>query len=127
MANFELDPTRLVPTGHQIIDGGPRCLPRTFVTLAASVACHHEQYLVAEVMPAPTANQIGQVSHQVVDLFNNWGFHVRSAQTWILGVGLFELINAREMKDRVFVLLVVFVKDISYFWEFRLICATRKI
>ncbi|KAE8803383.1 hypothetical protein D1007_20733 [Hordeum vulgare] len=96
MANFELDPERYVPPGHHIIDGGPNRLPRTFITPAIPIARRHEQFIIAEVMPAPPANQVGQVRQDVVDLLQNRGFHVRSAQPWIAGVGLFELRDAGE-------------------------------
>ncbi|KAE8810425.1 hypothetical protein D1007_12899 [Hordeum vulgare] len=47
-------------------------------------------------MHAPAADQVGQVRQDVVDLLHNRGFHVRSAQPWIAGVGLFELRDAGE-------------------------------
>ena len=39
---------------------------------------------------------MGQVREQVVELVNHMGFHVRSAQPWISGVGLFEVRDAGE-------------------------------
>lgn len=53
MAVFELDPTRYVPLGHHIIDGGEARLPRTFVTPPSPIVRRHEAFMVAEVMPAP--------------------------------------------------------------------------
>ena len=53
MENFELDPHRLPPGGHHIIDGEDRRLPRTFFTHANLPPRRHEDYMVAEVMPAP--------------------------------------------------------------------------
>ena len=39
---------------------------------------------------------MGQVREQVVELINHMGFHVRSAQPWISGVGLFEVRDVGE-------------------------------
>ncbi|KAE8817379.1 hypothetical protein D1007_05075 [Hordeum vulgare] len=96
MANFELDPKRYVPRGHNITDSGPDRLPRTFITPAIPIAYRHEQYVIAEVMPDPRADQVAQVRQEVVDLMQNLCFHVRSAQPWIEGVGLLELRDGGE-------------------------------
>jgi hypothetical protein len=53
MANFELDPARWVPLGHQIVDGGPTRLPRTFYTPAVVPAGRHGSYCVALIEPPP--------------------------------------------------------------------------
>ncbi|KAE8774559.1 hypothetical protein D1007_53040 [Hordeum vulgare] len=58
MANFELDRERYVPPGHHIIDCGPNRLPRSFTTPAIPIARRHEQFVIAEVMPASPANLI---------------------------------------------------------------------
>ena len=88
MANFAIDPMLYVPAGHHIIDGGVNRLPRTFVSPPSPMVRSHERFLIAEVMPAPPLDQMGQVREQVVELINHMGFHVRSAQPWISGVGL---------------------------------------
>ena len=90
MANFELDPHRLVPPGHHIIDGGDRRLPRTFFTPAARPPRRHEDYMVAEVMPAPDG-PLGPVREEVVEFLQNRGILVRSAQPWFHGVGLLQV------------------------------------
>ncbi|KAE8776000.1 hypothetical protein D1007_51438 [Hordeum vulgare] len=69
MANFELDPEWYVPPGHHIIDVGPNRLPRSFITPAIPIARRHEQFIIAEVMPAPPANLVGQLVPQ--DLGND--------------------------------------------------------
>ncbi|KAE8794416.1 hypothetical protein D1007_30862 [Hordeum vulgare] len=47
-------------------------------------------------MPAPAVELVAQVRQEVTVLLLNRGFHVRSAQPWIKGVGLFELRDAAE-------------------------------
>ncbi|XBH87214.1 hypothetical protein VPH35_074719 [Triticum aestivum] len=96
MANFAIDPMRYVSAGHHIIDRGVNRLPRTFVSPPSPMVHSHERFLIAEVMPAPPLDQMGQVREQVVELVNHMGFHVRSAQPWISAVGLFEVRDAGE-------------------------------
>ena len=59
MAVYELDPHCFLPDGHQIIDGGPTRLPRTFVTPAVRPARTHENFMVEEVMHPPRRLQWG--------------------------------------------------------------------
>ncbi|XBH90781.1 hypothetical protein VPH35_082346 [Triticum aestivum] len=96
MANFALDPQRYVPVGHHIIDRGVHWLPRTFVSPPSPIVRSHESFMIAEVMPAPPLPRMVQVREQVVELINHMGSHVRSAQPWISGVGLFEVRDAGE-------------------------------
>jgi hypothetical protein len=44
MAVFELDPTPWLPLGHQILDGGPTRLPRTYCTPAVAPPRRHNNY-----------------------------------------------------------------------------------
>ncbi|KAM0880621.1 hypothetical protein ACQ4PT_033457 [Festuca glaucescens] len=53
MANFEIDPAMWLPPGHQIIDGGPTRLPRTFYTPSVRPPRRHETICVAELLPPP--------------------------------------------------------------------------
>ncbi|KAE8814991.1 hypothetical protein D1007_07705 [Hordeum vulgare] len=96
MANFELDPEFFLPPGHNIIDGGPDRLPRTYTTPAVPITRRHERFVIADVHPAPPAEDVIQVRQEVVVLLLHQGLHVRSAQPWIEGVGLFELRDAAE-------------------------------
>ncbi|KAE8769528.1 hypothetical protein D1007_58877 [Hordeum vulgare] len=96
MANFELDPEFFLPPGHNIIDGGPDRLPRTYTTPAVPIIRRHERFVIADVHPAPPAEDVIQVRQEVVALLLHQGLHVRSAQPWIEGVGLFELRDAAE-------------------------------
>uniref|UniRef100_A0A8I6Y7E8 DUF7597 domain-containing protein n=1 Tax=Hordeum vulgare subsp. vulgare TaxID=112509 RepID=A0A8I6Y7E8_HORVV len=96
MANFELDPEFFLPPGHNIVDGGVDWLPRTFTTPAVPITRCHERFVIATVHPAPPADEVIQVRQEVDALLLHQGFHVRSAQPWIEGVGLFELRDAAE-------------------------------
>ena len=75
MANYELDPQRFVPVGHHIIDGGVCRLPRTFFMPAARPTRRHEDYMVAEVMPAPDG-PLGLVHEEVVQFLQDSGIMV---------------------------------------------------
>ncbi|KAE8769096.1 hypothetical protein D1007_59367 [Hordeum vulgare] len=90
MENFELEPERFLPPGHNIIDAGPDRLTWTYTMLDVPITRHHEQYVIAEVLPAPPADIMVQVRQEVVALLHHRGLHVRSPQPWIKGVGLFE-------------------------------------
>ncbi|KAI4997963.1 hypothetical protein ZWY2020_053305 [Hordeum vulgare] len=96
MANFELDPKFFLPPGHNIIDGGPDRLPRTYTTPAVPITRRHEHFVIADVHPAPPADHVVQVRQEVAALLLHRGLHVRSAQPWIEGVGLFELRDAAD-------------------------------
>ena len=91
MASFDLDPEFFLPPGHNIIDGGPDRLPRTYTTPAVPITRRHERFVIADVHPAPSADNVIQVRQEVAALLLHQGLHVRSAQPWIEGVGLFEL------------------------------------
>ncbi|KAK1649168.1 hypothetical protein QYE76_066973 [Lolium multiflorum] len=58
MANFEVDPTPWLPHGHQIIDGGPTRLPRTFYSPSVDPPRRHDNICVAELMPPPPGQLI---------------------------------------------------------------------
>ena len=67
MANFPLDPMQYVPAGHHIIDAGDARWPPTYVTPHVPIVHHHEDYMLAEVMPVPAANEIGAAHEEVAD------------------------------------------------------------
>ncbi|KAE8766765.1 hypothetical protein D1007_61971 [Hordeum vulgare] len=96
MVNFELDPEFFLPPGHNIIDGRLDWLPRTYTTPAVPITRRHERFVIADVHPAPPANNMIHVRQEVAALLLHRGLHVRSAQQWIEGVGLFELRDAEE-------------------------------
>uniref|UniRef100_A0A8I6WVX7 DUF7597 domain-containing protein n=1 Tax=Hordeum vulgare subsp. vulgare TaxID=112509 RepID=A0A8I6WVX7_HORVV len=96
MENFELDPEFFLPPGHNIIDGGPDRLPRTYTMPAVPITRRHERFVIADVHPAPPADNVIQVRQEVAAFLLHRGLHVRSAQPWIEGVGLFELRDAAE-------------------------------
>ena len=90
MANFALDPAPFVPPGFEIIDGGPRRLPRTFYSPAVAPDRQHEEYAIAIVEPAPLPEEALIFRNMVSDfVVNNLGRAVLDAQPWIQGVGLF--------------------------------------
>uniref|UniRef100_A0A8I7B6R8 DUF7597 domain-containing protein n=1 Tax=Hordeum vulgare subsp. vulgare TaxID=112509 RepID=A0A8I7B6R8_HORVV len=60
MANFELDPEFFLPPGHNIIDGGPDRLPRTYTTPAVPITRRHERFVIVDVHPAPPADNVVQ-------------------------------------------------------------------
>uniref|UniRef100_A0A8I6YG99 DUF7597 domain-containing protein n=1 Tax=Hordeum vulgare subsp. vulgare TaxID=112509 RepID=A0A8I6YG99_HORVV len=96
MANFELDPEFFLPPGHNIIDGGMDRLPRTYTMPAVPITKRQERFVIADVHPVPPADNVVQVRQEVAALLLHQGLHVRSAQPWIEGVGLFELRDAAE-------------------------------
>ncbi|KAE8768979.1 hypothetical protein D1007_59485 [Hordeum vulgare] len=60
MANFELDPEFFLPPGHNIIDGGPDRLPRTYTMPDVPITRRHERFVIADVHPAPPADNLVQ-------------------------------------------------------------------
>ncbi|KAI5012376.1 hypothetical protein ZWY2020_024510 [Hordeum vulgare] len=62
MANFEIDPEFFLPPGHNIIDGGPDRLPRTYTTPAVPITRRHERFVIPDIHPAPPADHLVQVS-----------------------------------------------------------------
>ena len=58
MANFELDPAPWTPAGHEIIDGGPTRLPRTFYSPAVAPPRRHGSWCVGMLMPPQPAEEI---------------------------------------------------------------------
>ena len=90
MATFALDPTPFVPPGFEVIDGGPRLLPRTFYSPAVAPDRQHEEYAIAIVEPAPLPEEVPIFRNMVSDfVVNNLGRAILDAQPWIQGVGLF--------------------------------------
>jgi hypothetical protein len=58
MANFELDPARWLPQGHQIIDGGAARLPRTFYNaLVPPPRCHSNICTAVLILPLPPLDE----------------------------------------------------------------------
>lgn len=94
MAVYEVDPNRFLPAGHIIINGGTTLLPRTFFMVGTRPERRHEDYMVAEVMPPPLPDAMGQAREEVADFLQARGVMVRSVQPWFLGVGLFQVRDA---------------------------------
>ncbi|KAM0821255.1 hypothetical protein ACQ4PT_072383 [Festuca glaucescens] len=53
MAVFEVDPLPWLPWGHQIIDGGPTRLPRTYYYAVQDPPVQHQSYCISTVDPPP--------------------------------------------------------------------------
>ncbi|KAE8781660.1 hypothetical protein D1007_45048 [Hordeum vulgare] len=58
MANFKLDPEFFLLPGHNIIDGGPDRLPRTYTMPAVPITRRHERFVITDVHPAPPADNM---------------------------------------------------------------------
>jgi hypothetical protein len=90
MAVFEVDPTPWLPWGHQVIDGGPTRLPRTFYSPAQDPLPYHHDFCIAIVEPAPPPADevfwIGQVLNLLLGPLNR---NVLDNQPSLFGAGLF--------------------------------------
>jgi hypothetical protein len=91
MAVYEIDPTPWLPLGHEIIDGGPNRLPRTFYTPPEMPQRRHDNLCVAYI--APPQPEGDAFWREQVRLFveDNLGLDVMDAQPSLFGVGLFEM------------------------------------
>jgi hypothetical protein len=65
MAVFEVDPTPWLPWGHQIIDGGPMRLPRTYYNAAQDPPPQRRSFCVAMVDAPPPPHAAAHWRHQV--------------------------------------------------------------
>jgi hypothetical protein len=92
MANFELDPTRWLPQGHQIIDGGPNRLPRTFYNPSVMPPRRNDHICTAILMPPPPQAQEqfwrNQVRNFIVQQLHR---AVDDVQPCLFGLGFFRL------------------------------------
>lgn len=92
MENYELDPRRFLPAGHDIVDGRPFRVPRTFYTPAQAPPRHHEAYMVGIVEPVLPPEEVAMLCQQVLDFIaDELELPVISAQTWFQGVGLYQM------------------------------------
>ncbi|KAK1662872.1 hypothetical protein QYE76_051031 [Lolium multiflorum] len=92
MAVFEVDPTPWLPWGHQIIDGGPTRLPRTYYNPSQDPPPQHRAFCVAMVDPPPPPHAAAHWRHQVNEfLVGPLQRNVLTVQPSLFGVGLFEM------------------------------------
>jgi hypothetical protein len=63
MVNFELDPAYWMPQGHQVIDGGPTRLPRSFYLPSTAPPRRHDHIIVG----APDRLSETPVMHTIHD------------------------------------------------------------
>ncbi|KAM0927092.1 hypothetical protein ACQ4PT_003199 [Festuca glaucescens] len=92
MAVFEVDPLPWLPWGHQIIDGGPTRLPRTYYYAAQDPLVLHQSFCIATVDPPPPPHGEEFWKEQVHNfLVGPLQRNVISTQPSLFGAGMFEL------------------------------------
>jgi hypothetical protein len=92
MAVFELDPTPWLPWGHELIDGGPTRLPRTYYFASQDPPPRHLDHCIALVDPPPPPGALGLWREQVRDfLVGPLQRNVVRSQPSIFGVGLYQM------------------------------------
>jgi hypothetical protein len=91
MANFEVDPMPWVPWGHQVIDGGPTRLPRSFYFATQDPPQQHQSDCIGIVHPPPPPNLQAFWRHQVRNfLVGPLNRNVVDYQPSLYGVGLYQ-------------------------------------
>jgi hypothetical protein len=91
MANFEVDPAPWVPWGHQVIDGGPTRLPRSFYYATQDPLQQHQSDCIGIVHPPPPPNLQAFWRHQVRNfLVGPLNRNVIDYQPSLHGVGLYQ-------------------------------------
>ncbi|KAM0889518.1 hypothetical protein ACQ4PT_027648 [Festuca glaucescens] len=91
MANFEVDPTPWLPWGHQVIDGGPTILPRSFYFATQDPPQERQNDCIGIVNPAPPPNLQAFWRHQVRNfLVGPLNRNVVDYQPSLYGVGLYQ-------------------------------------
>jgi hypothetical protein len=92
MAVYEVDPIPWLPWGHQVIDGGPTRLPRSYYFPAHDPPSEHQDYCIAVLDPPPPPQAAALWREQVHDfLIGPLQRNVVSIQASLFGVGLFQL------------------------------------
>ncbi|KAM0894957.1 hypothetical protein ACQ4PT_024153 [Festuca glaucescens] len=92
MVVFEVDPLPWLPWGHQIIDGGPTRLSRTYYYAAQDPPVLHQSFCIATVDPPPQPQGEEFWREQVHNfLVGPLQRNVISSQPSLFGAGMFEL------------------------------------
>ncbi|KAM0895253.1 hypothetical protein ACQ4PT_023971 [Festuca glaucescens] len=92
MAVFEVDPLPWLPWGHQVIDGGPTRLPRTYYYATEDPLSQHHSYCIAVMDPAPPPLDEAHWRNQVLDFLTGpLSRNVLDHQPSLFGVGLYKL------------------------------------
>ncbi|KAK1664301.1 hypothetical protein QYE76_052460 [Lolium multiflorum] len=92
MAVFEVDPTPWLPWGHEIIDGGPTRLPRTFYFASQDPPPRYMDYCIALVDPPPPPAAMALWREQVHNfLVGPLQRNVVTSQPSLFGVGLYQM------------------------------------
>jgi hypothetical protein len=120
LGHFEVDPARWLSLGHNIIDGGPTRLPRTFYNRSVNPHVRHGNILVAVLEPAPPAADEGAWRDHVRDFIQQHHQRaVESFQPCLFGIGLYELrsaaaVNALLQQDLFEIGACVFVRFVTH-------------
>ncbi|KAM0880257.1 hypothetical protein ACQ4PT_033714 [Festuca glaucescens] len=92
MAVFEVDPLPWLPWGHQVIDGGPTRLPRTYYYATEDPPSQHHSYCIAVMDPAPPPMDEAHWRNQVLNFLNGpLNRNVLDHQPSLFGIGLYKL------------------------------------
>jgi hypothetical protein len=92
MAVFEADPLPWLPWGHQVIDGIPTRLPRTFYYSAQDPPARHQAFCIATVESPPPPQAAALWRDQVHNfLVGPLQRNVVSSKPSLFGVGMFEM------------------------------------
>ncbi|KAM0870932.1 hypothetical protein ACQ4PT_039719 [Festuca glaucescens] len=92
MAVFEVDPMPWLPWGHQVIDGGPTRLPRTYYYAAEDPPAQHHSYCIAVMDPAPPPLDEAHWRNQVLNFLTGpLNRNVLDHQPSLFGIGLYKL------------------------------------
>jgi hypothetical protein len=95
MANFKLDPADWLPQGHQVIDGGPTRLPRTFYSPSMVPPRQHDHIIAVELMPLAPEALVPFWRNQVCNfIVHNLQCTVDNVQPCLFGLGFYSLHSA---------------------------------
>ncbi|KAM0867046.1 hypothetical protein ACQ4PT_042252 [Festuca glaucescens] len=92
MVVFEVDPLPWLPWGHQVIDGGPTRLPRTYYYATEDPLSQHHSYCIAVMDLAPPPLDEAHWRNQVLNFLTGpLNRNVLDHQPSLFGDGLYKL------------------------------------
>jgi hypothetical protein len=92
MAVFQVDPAPWLPWGHQVIDGGPTRLPRSYYSPSQDPQPRHHNFCIGIVEPAPPPQaQALWRDHVHNFLVGPLNRNVLDVQPSLFGIGLYQL------------------------------------
>jgi hypothetical protein len=102
MAVLEVDPTPWLPWGHELIDGGPTRLPRTYYYASQDPPPRHLDHCIALVDPPPPPAGLALWREQVRDfLIGPLQRNVVRSQPSLFGVGLYQMSSPNSVNTLV--------------------------